>query len=73
MPVAGLLLLQVATLGGLVLGRRRALLPLAAAVPVSVLLAGVEGGFLAAFALAGLGLGAYLHDVVRDDLRRGRG
>ncbi len=70
MPLAGLLLLQLATLGGLVLGRRRTLLPLAAAVPVSLLLAGPQAGLLAALALAALGLGAYLRELVLDAFRR---
>jgi hypothetical protein len=67
MSLAGLVLLQVAALGGLVVGRRRLLLVPAAAVPASALLAGVEGAVLSLLALAGLGLGAHLHDLVRDD------
>ena len=67
MPLAGLLLLQVAALGGLVLGRRRMLLAPAAAILAGALLGGTAGSVLAALALAGLALGAYLHDLVRED------
>ncbi len=67
MSLAGLLLLQVAALGGLMLGRRRLLLVPAAAVPVTTVLAGAEGAILSLLALAGLALGAYLHELVRDD------
>ena len=67
MPLAGLLLLQVAALGGLVLGRRRLLLAPAAAILVGALLGGTAGIVLAPLALAGLALGAYLHDLVRED------
>jgi hypothetical protein len=67
MPLAGLLLLQVAALGGLMLGRRRLLLVPAVAVPVTTVLAGAEGAILSLLALAGLALGAYLHELVRDD------
>ena len=67
MPLAGLLLLQVAALGGLMLGRRRLLLVPAVAVPVTAVLAGAEGAILSLLALAGLALGAYLHELVRDD------
>ena len=67
MPLAGLLLLQVAALGGLMLGRRRLLLVPAVAVPVTTVLAGAEGAILSLLALAGLALGAYLHDLVRED------
>ena len=67
MSLAGLVVLQVAALGGLVLGRRRRLLAMALAVPVGALLAGAGGALFPLLALAGLALGAYLHDLVRED------
>jgi hypothetical protein len=62
-----MLLLQVAALGGLVLGRRRLLVAPAVAILAGALLAGAAGSVLAPLALAGLALGTYLHDLVRED------
>lgn len=70
MSLAGLLLLQVAALAGLVVGRRGVLLPLLAAVPATALLAGPEAGALALLALAGFALGARLHRLIAEQYGR---
>jgi hypothetical protein len=66
----GLLLIQGAALGGLVVGRRAVVVPLLAAVPATTQLAGVEAGALALFAAAGFALGAHLHRLIAEQYAR---
>jgi hypothetical protein len=66
----GLLLLQGAALGGLVVGRRALAVPIVATVPATTQVAGVEAGALALLAAAGFGLGAHLHRVVAEQYAR---
>jgi hypothetical protein len=66
MSVIGLILLQGAALAGLVMGRRGVLPALFAAVPVTVVFAGVEAGALALLAAAGFALGVHLHSLIAE-------
>jgi hypothetical protein len=66
----GLLLLQGAALAGLVVGRRALLVPLAATVPATIQLAGVEAGALVLLSAAGFGLGAHLHRLIAEQYAR---
>jgi len=70
MPLIGLVLIQGAALAGLVIGRRALLLPLLAAVPATVALAGEEAGALALLSAAGFALGAHLHKLIADQYGR---
>ena len=66
MSVVGLLLLQGAALAGLMVGRRAVLPVLLAAVPPTVVVAGVEAGALALLSAAGFALGAHLHKLIAE-------
>jgi hypothetical protein len=70
MSVIGLLLVQVAALAGLAVGRRLALLPLVAAITPAAVLGGAEAGALAALAAAGFALGTRLHELVAEQYAR---
>jgi hypothetical protein len=70
MSILGLLLLQGAALAGLVVGRRAVIVPMLAAVPATIQLAGVETGALALLAVAGFGLGAHLHSLIAEQYVR---
>jgi hypothetical protein len=67
MAVAVLLLLLVSALAGLAAGRRRAVLPAAAAVIPCAVLCGAATAGLALLAAAGLGAGVHLHRVVAEN------
>jgi hypothetical protein len=66
MPLIGLVLLQGAALAGLVIGRRALIVPLLAAAPAAVALAGEEAGALALLSAVGFALGAHLHELIAD-------
>ena len=66
MAVFVLLLLLLSAFVGLAVGRRRAVLPPAAAVIPCTVLGGVATGGLALLATAGLAAGVHLHRVVAD-------
>ncbi len=66
MALAVLLLLLFSAFAGLAVGRRRAVIPAAAAVGPCALLGGAATGGLALLATAGLAAGVHLHRVVAD-------
>jgi hypothetical protein len=66
MAIAVLLLLLLSAFAGLAAGRRRAVLPAAAAVIPCALLGGVEIAGLALLAAAGVAAGVHLHRAVAD-------
>jgi hypothetical protein len=66
MEIAIPAVLLLASLAGLVAGRREAPLLSLAALPLLLLLLGPEAGALAALATAGLALGVQLHGVVAE-------
>ena len=66
MTVAVLLLILLSSFAGLAAGRRRAVLPAAAAVIPCGLVGGAEAMGLALLAVAGLAAGVHLHRVVAD-------
>ncbi len=66
MALAVLLLLLLSAFAGLAVGRRRAVLPAAAAVGPCALLGGGATAGLALLATAGLAAGVHLHRVVAD-------
>jgi hypothetical protein len=67
MAVAVLLMLLLSAIGGLVAGRRRAVLPPVAAVVPCALLGGVATAGLAVAASAGVAAGVRLHRVVAEE------
>jgi hypothetical protein len=66
MALAVLLLLLLSAFAGLAAGRRRAVLPAAAAVLPCAVIGGVETAGLALLAAAGLTAGVHLHRVVAE-------
>ena len=66
MAIAVLLMLLLSAFAGLAAGRRRALIPAAAAVIPCALLGGAELAGLALLAVAGLAAGVQLHRAVAD-------
>jgi hypothetical protein len=66
MAVAVLLLILLSAFTGLAAGRRRAVVPAAAAVIPCALVGGAEAMGLALLAVAGLAAGVHLHRVVAD-------
>ncbi len=66
MALIVLLLLLLSAFAGLAVGRRRAVLPPAAAVIPCTVMGGVATGGLALLATAGLAAGVHLHRVVAD-------
>jgi hypothetical protein len=66
MALAVLLLLLLSAFVGLAVGRRLAVLPVAAAVGPCALLGGAATAGLALLATAGLAAGVHLHRVVAD-------
>jgi hypothetical protein len=66
MALVVLLLLLLSAFAGLAVGRRRAVLPAAAAVGPCALLGGLATGGLALLATAGLAAGVHLHRIVAD-------
>jgi hypothetical protein len=67
MAVPVLLLLLVSAFAGLVAGRRRAVLPAAAAIAPCALLGGAGVAGLALMATMGVAGGVHLHRVVADN------
>ena len=66
MAIAVLILLLLSAFTGLAAGRRRAVLPAAAAVIPCAILGGPATAGLAVLAAAGLAAGVHLHRVVAD-------
>jgi hypothetical protein len=66
MALAVLLLLLLSALIGLAVGRRRAVVPPAAAVIPCTVAGGIATGGLALLATAGLAAGVHLHRVVAE-------
>jgi hypothetical protein len=66
MAIAVLLMLLLSAFAGLAAGRRRALIPAAAAVIPCALLGGAELAGLALLAVAGLAAGVHLHRAVAE-------
>jgi hypothetical protein len=66
MAIAVLLMLLLSAFAGLAAGRRRALIPAAAAVIPCALLGGAELAGLAILAVAGLAAGVHLRRAVGD-------
>jgi hypothetical protein len=66
MAVVALLVLLLGSFAGLLIGRWRAALPVAAAVPVGALLGGPEAGALGLLGVAGYLAGLHLHRVVAE-------
>jgi hypothetical protein len=66
MALAVLLLLLLSAFAGLAVGRRRAVLPAAAAFGPCALLGGAATAGLALLAMAGLAAGVHLHRVVAE-------
>ena len=66
MTVIALLALLFGSFAGLVIGRWSAVLPLAAAIPATALLAGPEAGAVGALAAGGLLAGVQLHRAVAE-------
>ena len=66
MAVAVLLLLLLSAIAGLAAGRRRAVLPAAAAIVPCALLGGPGMAALAAMAAVGVAAGVHLHRVVAE-------
>jgi hypothetical protein len=66
MAVVALLVLLVGSLGGLLVGRWAAAVPVASAIVPAALLAGPEGAALAALAAAGFLAGVQLHRAVAE-------
>jgi hypothetical protein len=66
MAIAVLLMLLLSAFAGLAAGRRRALIPAAAAVIPCALLGGAELAGLAILAVAGLAAGVHLRRAVAD-------
>jgi hypothetical protein len=66
MAVPVLLVILLSAFAGLAAGRRRAVLPAAAAVIPCALIGGAEAMGLALLAVAGLAAGVHLHRVVAD-------
>jgi len=64
MPVLGLLVLQVAALAGLAVGRRLAVTPLVLAIIPAALLGGPAAAAFAALAVAGAAAGVHLRGVL---------
>jgi hypothetical protein len=69
MALAVLLLLLLSAFAGLIVGRRRAVMPALAAVVPCGILGGTATGGLALLAASGLAAGVHLHRVVADDTR----
>ena len=68
MTITVLLLLLLSALAGLVIGRRRAVLPAALAVVPCALLGGLTTGGLALLGTGGLAAGVRLHRVVAEQM-----
>jgi hypothetical protein len=66
MAVVALCVLLLGSFAGLLIGRLKGALPLAAAVPAVALTAGAEAGALCALGLAGFVAGLHLHRVVAE-------
>jgi len=66
MAVVALLALLAGSFAGLLIGRWRAVLPVAAAIVPAALVAGSEAGAVGALAGAGLLVGVQLHRVVAE-------
>jgi hypothetical protein len=66
MAVLALLVLLLGSFAGLLIGRWRAALPVAAAVPAGALLGGPEAGALGLLGVAGYLAGLHLHRVVAE-------
>jgi len=66
MAVVALLVLLLGSFGGLLIGRWKGALPIAAAIPAATLAAGPEAGALTALGLAGFVAGIHLHRVVAE-------
>jgi hypothetical protein len=64
--VVALVVLLLGTFAGLLIGRWRALLPVAAAIPAGALAGGPEGGALGALGVGGFMAGLELHRVVAE-------
>jgi len=66
MALVALCVLLLGSFAGLLIGRIRGALPLAAAIPAATVLAGAEAGALCALGLAGFVAGLHLHRVVAE-------
>jgi hypothetical protein len=66
MAVLALLALLLGSFAGLLIGRWRAVLPVAAAVPAGALIGGPEAGALGLLGVAGYLAGLHLHRVVAE-------
>jgi hypothetical protein len=66
MAVVALLVLLLGSFAGLLIGRWRAALPVAAAIPAGALLGGPEGAALGLLGVAGYAAGLQLHRVVAE-------
>jgi hypothetical protein len=66
MAVLALLVLLLGSFAGLLLGNWRAILPVAAAVPIGALIGGPEAAALGLLGVAGFVAGLHLHRVVAE-------
>jgi hypothetical protein len=66
MAVVALLVLLLGSFAGLLLGNWRAVVPVAAAIPVGALLGGPEAAALGVLGVAGFVAGMHLHRVVAE-------
>ena len=66
MALFALIALMLGSFAGLLIGRWKGALPLAAAIPATMLVAGPEAGALTALGLAGFVAGLHLHRVVAE-------